>query len=204
MIVIGLTGSIGMGKTTTAGLFADEGIAIHDADSVVHDLYRREAVEPIASAFPGVIVKGEVDRRKLSENLAKNPANFQKLEKIVHPLVRQREEQFLEQQKKLGAEIAVLDVPLLFETGADRRVDIKVVASCDQDLQRRRVLARSGMTEEKFDLILSRQLPDGEKRARADFVVDTGVSIEDARRQVQAILATLRTRNSLSGKTDNA
>jgi dephospho-CoA kinase len=171
---------------------------------VVHDLYQGEAVAPIASVFPEAIVDGQVDRQRLSENLAKNPANFRRLEAIVHPLVRQREQQFLERQKQSGAEFAVLDIPLLFETGADQRVDIKVVASCDEGLQRRRVLARPGMTEEKLDLILSRQVPDGEKRARADFVVDTGVSIEDARRQVQAILATLRGRNSRSGKTDNA
>ncbi|TPP07302.1 dephospho-CoA kinase [Rhizobium glycinendophyticum] len=204
MIVIGLTGSIGMGKTTTAGLFAAEGIAVHDADAAVHDLYRGEAVAPIGSVFPEVVKEGQVDRRLLAENLAKNPANFERLEKIVHPLVRQREQKFLEQQRQSGADFAVLDIPLLFETGADKRVDQKVVASCDEAIQRRRVLARPGMTEEKLDLILSRQVPDGEKRARADFVVDTGVSIEDARRQVQDILATLRGRNSRSGKTDNA
>lgn len=204
MIVIGLTGSIGMGKTTTAGLFAAEGIAVHDADAAVHDLYRGEAVAPIGSVFPEVVKEGQVDRRLLAENLAKNPANFERLEKIVHPLVRQREQKFLEQQRQSGADFAVLDIPLLFETGADKRVDQKVVASCDEAIQRRRVLARPGMTEEKLDLILSRQVPDGEKRARADFVVDTGVSIEDARRQVQDILATLRGRDSRSGKTDNA
>ncbi|KQW27825.1 dephospho-CoA kinase [Rhizobium sp. Root274] len=196
MIVIGLTGSIGMGKTTTAGLFAAEGIAVHDADAAVHDLYSGEAVAPIASVFPEVVVQGQVDRRLLSGNLAKNPANFKRLEAIVHPLVRQRENKFLGQQRQSGAEFAVLDIPLLFETGADQRVDVKVVASCDEEIQRRRVLARPGMTEEKLDLILSRQVPDVEKRARADFVVDSGVTIEHARRQVQDILATLRQRNS--------
>lgn len=204
MIVIGLTGSIGMGKTTTAGLFAAEGIAVHDADAAVHDLYSGEAVTPIASVFPEVVIQGQVDRRILSENLAKNPANFKRLEEIVHPLVRRRELEFLEQQRQSGAEFAVLDIPLLFETGADQRVDVTVVASCDEEIQRRRVLARPGMTEEKLDLILSRQVPDVEKRARADFVVDSGVTIEHARRQVQDILATLRQRNSRSGKTDNA
>jgi dephospho-CoA kinase len=204
MIVVGLTGSIGMGKTTTAELFAAEGIPVHDADRVVHDLYRGEAVLAIETAFPGTVVDGEVIRQKLSENLAKNPANFKRLEEIVHPLVRQRELHFLDEQKQAGQDVVVLDIPLLFETGGDGRVDVVVVASCDEEIQRRRVLARPGMTEEKLELILSRQLPDREKRARADFVVDTGVSIDDARRQVKAILATLRVQSSHSGKTDNA
>lgn len=204
MIVVGLTGSIGMGKTTTAQLFAAEGVPVHDADGVVHELYRGEAVQAIETAFPGTVADGEVIRQKLSENLAKNPANFKRLEEIVHPLVRKHERHFLNEQKQAGKDIVVLDVPLLFETEGEERVDVVVVASCDEDIQRRRVLARPGMTEEKLDLILSRQIPDREKRARADFVVDTGKSIDDARRQVRAILATLRTRSSHSGKTDNA
>lgn len=204
MIVIGLTGSIGMGKTTTADLFSAEGVPVHDADRVVHDLYRGEAVDAIEASFPGTVAGGEVDRRKLSENLAKNPANFKQLEQIVHPLVRKREQQFLDEQTKAGVPFVLLDIPLLFETGAENRVDEIVVVSCDETIQLGRVLARPGMTQEKLDLILSRQLPDAEKRARADFIVDTGVSIEDARRQVQAILATLRTRSSQSEKTDNA
>ncbi|RKE79865.1 dephospho-CoA kinase [Rhizobium sp. AG855] len=205
MIVIGLTGSIGMGKTTTAGLFSEEGIPVHDADQVVHDLYRDRAVaQAIELAFPGSVIGGEVDRRKLSENLAKNPANFIKLEAIVHPLVHERERVFLDEQKHAGQPIVLLDIPLLFETGGQQRVDVIVVASCAEDIQRQRVLSRPGMTQEKLDLILSRQLPDAEKRARADFVVDTGIGIDDARRQVKTILETLRARSSRSGKTDNA
>lgn len=204
MIVIGLTGSIGMGKTTTAELFAAEGVPVHDADRVVHDLYRGEAAHAIEAAFPGTVIEGEVDRRKLSENLAKNPANFSRLEQIVHPFVRKREGEFLDKQRQARTPIVLLDIPLLFETGADSRVDAVVVASCDENTQRRRVLARPGMTQEKLDLILSRQLPDAEKRARADFIVDTGISIEDATRQVQAILATLQAEPKKWEKTDNA
>lgn len=204
MIVIGLTGSIGMGKTTTADLFAGEGIPVHDADRVVHDLYKREAVPSIESVFPGSVFDGVVDRQKLAENLAKNPANFKRLEEIVHPLVRERERQFLDQRKQAGDPVVLLDIPLLFETGAEKRVDVVVVVSCSEEIQRSRVMARPGMTPEKFSLILSRQMPDAEKRARADFVVDTGISIEDARRQVRAILATLRAGSLKSEKTDNA
>lgn len=204
MIVVGLTGSIGMGKTTTAELFAAEGVPVHDADRTVHELYRGEAVEAIGAAFPGTIVEGQVDRTKLSENLAKNPANFSRLEAIVHPLVQKRERAFLDEQRGAGQPIVLFDIPLLFETGAENRVDEIVVASCAPDIQRRRVLARPGMTPDKLDLILSRQTPDAEKRARADFIVDTGRGIDDARRQVRSILATLRARNFEAGKTDNA
>ena len=204
MMVIGLTGSIGMGKTTTAELFAAEGVPVHDADQVVHDLYRREAAQAIEAAFPGTVIGGEVDRRKLSENLAKNPANFKRLEAIVHPLVQMREREFLDKQREAGPPLVLLDIPLLYETGADGRVDAVVVVSCDEDIQHRRVLARPGMTQGKLDLILSRQLPDAEKRARADFIVDTGISIDDARRQVQAILATLQAEPTKWEKTDHA
>jgi dephospho-CoA kinase len=192
MIVIGLTGSIGMGKSTTAALFADEGVPVNDSDKVVHDLYRSDAVAPIAELFPDVVVDGVVDRVKLSENLAKNPAKFRDLEAIVHPLVRVREVSFLQKQRELGRSMVVLDIPLLFETGADARVDKVVVVSCEPDVQRQRVLSRPGMTEEKFALILSRQTPDAEKRARADYVVDTGHGIDMAREQVKTIVRELR------------
>jgi len=192
MIVIGLTGSIGMGKTTTAGLFADEGVPVNDSDQVVHDLYRSDAVAPIAELFPDVVVDGVVDRVKLSENLAKNPAKFRDLEAIVHPLVRAREVAFLQKRRELGCSIVVLDIPLLFETGADARVDKVVVVTCEPDVQRQRVLSRPGMTEEKFALILSRQTPDAEKRARADYVIDTGHGIDMAREQVKTIVRELR------------
>lgn len=191
MIIVGLTGSIGMGKTTTATLFADEGVPVNDADQVVHDLYRSDAIEPIRAMFPDVIVDGVVDRKKLSENLAKNPAKFVDLEAVVHPLVRAREKAFLDEQRALGKKVVVLDIPLLFETGADRRVDKIVVVSCEPDVQRQRVLSRPGMTPEKFELILSRQTPDAEKRARADYVIDTGHGIDMARSQVKTLLKEL-------------
>ena len=192
MIVIGLTGSIGMGKTTTAALFAEEGVPVNDADQVVHDLYRSEAVAPIAELFPDAVIDGVVDRRRLSENLAKNPAKFEELEAIVHPLVRQREKEFLRQQREQKQPLVVLDIPLLFETGAENRVDKIVVVSSAPDVQRKRVLDRAGMTEEKFALILSRQMPDAEKRSRADYVIDTGLGIDKAREQVKTILEELR------------
>lgn len=191
MIIVGLTGSIGMGKTTTATLFADEGVPVNDADQIVHDLYRSDAVEPIRAMFPDVIVDGVVDRKKLSENLAKNPAKFADLEAVVHPLVRAREKAFLDEQWALGKKVVVLDIPLLFETGGDRRVDKIVVVSCEPAVQRQRVLSRPGMTPEKFELILSRQTPDAEKRARADYVIDTGHGIDMARSQVKTLLKEL-------------
>ncbi|MBC7152445.1 MAG: dephospho-CoA kinase [Rhizobium sp.] len=192
MIVLGLTGSIGMGKSTTAGLFAEQGIPVNDADRVVHDLYRGEAVAPIRALFPEAVRDGVVDRALLAQTLAKNPAKFRVLEAIVHPLVRERERQFLEAQRAVGADLVVLDIPLLFETGGQDRVDRIVVVSCDADIQRRRVLERPGMTPEKFEMILSRQLPDAEKRARADYVIDTGHGIEAARDRVTGIIAELR------------
>ncbi len=192
MIVVGLTGSIGMGKSTTAGLFAEQGIAVNDADTVVHELYRAEAVEPIGRLFPDVVRAGEVDRRVLAENLAKNPAKFKELEAIVHPLVRKREELFVAKQRSAGADMVVLDIPLLYETAGADRVDVVVVVSCDADIQRRRVLERPGMTREKFEMILSRQMPDAEKRRRADFVIDTGHGIEAARQRVVEVVAEIR------------
>lgn len=192
MIRIGLTGSIGMGKSTTAALFAEQGIPVNDADRVVHDLYRGEAVAAIEAAFPGTSKDGIVDRAELARQLAQNPARFKELEAIIHPLVRQREHEFISEQKAAGRDLVLLDIPLLFETGAESRVDVIVVVSCDADLQRQRVLARPGMTEEKFDLILSRQMPDAEKRRRAHFVIDTGHGVEHARQQVIGIVDTIR------------
>lgn len=200
MIVVGLTGSMGMGKTTTASLFADAGIPVNDSDRNVHNLYAGKAVEVIENAFPGTTENGAVNRQKLAEALRKNPANFKVLEAIVHPLVREIETDFLQSQKAAGQDIVVLDIPLLFETGAERRVDKIVVVSCDPEIQRERVFARPGMTEEKFAMILSRQLPDEQKRARADFVIDTGKGIEAAREQVDEIIHGLREKI----KRDNA
>ncbi|QTQ82299.1 dephospho-CoA kinase [Agrobacterium tumefaciens] len=191
MIVIGLTGSIGMGKTTTAKLFAAEGIPVLDSDAVVHDLYSAEAVPMIEAAFPGTTISGTVDRLELGNILRENPANFRKLEAIVHPLVRERQEAFLRKAREENQNFAVLDIPLLFETGAETRVDKVVVVSCAPEIQRQRVLSRPGMTEEKFEMILARQMPDAEKRRRADFIIDSGNGVEAARDQVREILQRL-------------
>ncbi len=191
MIVIGLTGSIGMGKTTTAKLFAAEGIPVLDSDAVVHDLYSAEAMPMIEAAFPGTTISGTVDRLELGNILRENPANFRKLEAIVHPLVRERQEAFLRKAREENQNFAVLDIPLLFETGAETRVDKIVVVSCAPEIQRQRVLSRPGMTEEKFEMILARQMPDAEKRRRADFIIDSGNGVEAARDQVREILQRL-------------
>ncbi|KAA3501259.1 dephospho-CoA kinase [Rhizobium rhizogenes] len=191
MIVIGLTGSIGMGKTTTAKLFAAEGIPVLDSDAVVHDLYSAEAVPMIEAAFPGTTISGTVDRLELGNILRENPANFRMLEAIVHPLVRERQEAFLRKAREENQNFAVLDIPLLFETGGETRVDKVVVVSCAPEIQRQRVLSRPGMTEEKFEMILARQMPDAEKRRRADFIIDSGNGVEAARDQVREILQRL-------------
>ncbi|MBP1851847.1 dephospho-CoA kinase [Rhizobium halophytocola] len=194
MIVVGLTGSIGMGKSTTARLFAEEGIPVNDADEVVHRLYRGKAVEPIGKAFPGTVTDGAVDRAALSRTLTKNPAKFVELERIVHPLVREEERQFVESHRQAGAALVVLDIPLLFETDGADRVDAIVVVSTDEETQRQRVMARPGMTDEKFALLKSRQLPDSRKRERADFIIDSAHGIDAARRQVRDVIAALKAR----------
>ncbi|MEB2845239.1 dephospho-CoA kinase [Rhizobiales bacterium RZME27] len=201
MIIIGLTGSIGMGKTTTARFFSEEGIAVNDADAVVHDLYKTDAVEPVGREFPGSVKNGAVDRQELSKQLAEQSDGFKRLEAIVHPLVRERERRFLDRQKQAGADIVVLDIPLLFESGRDDVMDTIVVVTSDPEIQRERVLARPAMTEEKFRLILSRQTPDREKRQKADFLVDTGNGMDPARTRVRAIIKSLRA-GILSEKTD--
>lgn len=188
MFVLGLTGSIAMGKTTTAKLFAEAGVPVHDADAAVHRLYEGEAVAAIEAAFPGTTKDGKVDRAALSQRVLNTPGALQRLESIVHPLVRQSEERFLESAEKAGAKVVVLDIPLLFETGADRRVDAVVVVTAPPEVQRARVLER-GVSPAQFEALLARQMPDAEKRARADFVVDTSRGIEAARAQVRDILA---------------
>lgn len=199
MIIIGLTGSIGMGKSTTAKMFAEAGIPVNDADAVVHDLYRGEAVGPVERAFPGTVKEGVVDRQELSRRLAGDPAALRRLESIVHPLVRKREAEFLARHRALNSDMVLLDIPLLFEAGGEARVDVIVVVTCDPQIQRERVLARPSMTEEKLDMILSRQMPDAEKRKRADFLVDTGHGMEAARARVEEIIAALRS-GTMSGK----
>ncbi|EDQ35257.1 dephospho-CoA kinase [Hoeflea phototrophica DFL-43] len=191
MIVIGLTGSIGMGKSTTAEMFKAAGVPVISADEIVHELYRGDAVKLVEAAFPGSTSAGIVDRQALLEILLRDPAGFKRLEAIIHPLVREREHAFLNQARIDGHAMALLDIPLLYETGGEKRVDTVVVVSCDPDIQRQRVLARPGMTEDKFDSIVARQLPDAEKRARADFVIDTGKGLEPARWQVADIISQL-------------
>lgn len=192
MLVLGLTGSIGMGKTTTARFFADEGVPVLDADAVVHQLYDGEAVAAIEKAFPGTSRDGRIDREELSRRVVGNPEALKQLEAIVHPLVRAAQARFLADAERSGAPVAVLDVPLLFETGGERRVDAVVVVSAPADVQRARTLDRAGMTAEKFEALLQKQMPDDEKRRRADFVVDTSQSFDSARAQVRAILASVR------------
>lgn len=194
MLIIGLTGSIGMGKSTVAKRFAAKGVRVCDADGVVHELYRGAAVAPLEAAFPGVVVDGVVDRAKLSAVLMAEPARFKELEAIVHPLVKASERAFLQESAASGTPLAVLEVPLLFETHGDARVDVTVVVSAPADVQRQRVLERPGMTAEKLDQILARQVPDAEKRRRADFVVDTGVDLEQTFAQVDRIIDALRIR----------
>jgi len=194
MILLGLTGSIGTGKSTTAAMFRDLGVPVHDADATVHDLYRNEAVAPVAAHFPEALVDGAIDRKALSAVLANAPDRFRELEAIIHPLVRARETAFLGAERQKGSPLVVLDIPLLYETSAETRVDKVVVVTCDPAVQRERVLARPGMTEEKFALILSRQMPDAEKRRRADFIIDTGRGLEAAREQVEEIIAKLTER----------
>jgi dephospho-CoA kinase len=188
MFVIGLTGSIAMGKTTTARLFAEEGVPVHDADAAVHKLYEGEAAGLIEAAFPGATKDGKVDRVALGQCVLGDAAALQRLEQIVHPLVRQAGTKFLNEHESRGAPVVVLDIPLLFETGGDARVDATVVASAPLEMQRARVLER-GVSLERLEALLARQMPDAAKRRRADFVVDSGQGIEHARTQVRQILA---------------
>ena len=188
MFILGLTGSIGMGKTTTAKLFAEEGVPVHDSDAAVHRLYEGEAVAAIEAAFPGATANGKVDRHKLGAMVVNDAGALKRLEGIVHPLVRQSETRFLELARAAGEKIVVLDIPLLYETGAEKRVDAVVVVTAPPETQRRRVLERPGMTPDKLEALLAKQMPDSEKRARADFIVDSGGGLEVAREQVQDIL----------------
>ncbi len=194
MLKIGLTGSIGMGKSTAGKLFAEAGIPLNDSDAVVHDLYAGEAAPLVDAAFPGTMKDGAVDRHELGRQLALDPDGFKRLEAIVHPLVRKREMEFLKRQRRAGAGMVVLDIPLLFETNAWERVDVVVVVSAGPQIQRERVLARDGMTEEKFEMILSRQTPDAEKRRRADYLIDSSRSIAETKERVLEIIADLKTR----------
>ena len=193
MFVIGLTGSIGMGKSTTAGFFAEAGVPVHDADATVHRLYESEAVTAIEAAFPGATAGGKVDRVKLAAQVLGNQEALRKLESIVHPLVREAETRFLAEAERNGAPVALLDIPLLFETKGDARVDAVVTVSAPAEVQRTRLLERPGMTEEKLEALIANQLPDAEKRRRADFIVDSSQGFDVARAQVADILRRVAT-----------
>jgi dephospho-CoA kinase len=193
MFILGLTGSLGMGKSTTARFFAEEGVPVHDADAVVHRLYDGEAAAAIEAAFPGTTVGGKVDRDKLAARVLGDAAALKRLEAIVHPLVQEAERRLLAEARARGEKVAVLDIPLLFETGGQDRVDAVVVVSAPPEVQRSRALERPGMTVDKLDAILAKQMPDHEKQRRADFVVDTSRGFEAARAQVRAILDAVAT-----------
>jgi dephospho-CoA kinase len=188
MIVLGLTGSIGMGKSTVGDFFAEGGVPVYDADAEVHRLYAGDAAPLIEAAFPGTSKDGAVDRARLAERVIGDPAALKRLEAIVHPLVRRAEEQFLATAEAAGAPVAVLNIPLLLETGGDKRCDAVVVVSAPAATQRARVMGRPGMSEEKFAGLLAKQMPDAEKRRRADFVVDTSADFDSTRAQIRAIL----------------
>ncbi len=188
MIILGLTGSIGMGKSTTAKLFAEAGVPVYDADATVHRLYEGEAVPSIEAAFPGTTKDGKVDRNKLSAQVVHDASAMRRLEAIVHPMLGASRQKFLEDAERSGAPVAVVDVPLLYETGGETRVDAVVVVTTTQEVQRQRILARDNMTGEKLDAILARQLPDAEKRKRADFVVDTSHGLDPVRARIRDIL----------------
>ena len=188
MIVLGLTGSIGMGKSTTAKLFAEAGAPVYDADAAVHLLYEGEAVPAIEAAFPGTTANGKVDRNKLSARVVHDPSAMRRLEQIVHPMLGASRQKFLVEAERSGAPVAVVDVPLLFETRGEGRVDAVVVVTTSPEIQRERILARPNMTDEKLDAILARQMPDAEKRRRANFVVDTSNGLDPVRMRIRDIL----------------
>lgn len=200
MIVLGLTGSIGMGKSTTARMFAAEGVPVYDADRAVHMLYRGRAVAPVEAAFPGVTVDGVIDRGRLGDRVLQDAAAMKTLEAIVHPMVREEENAFLERARASLARCAVLDVPLLFETGRQGRTDAVVVVTADPEVQRARVMEREGMTEARFEGILAKQMPDSEKRRRAHFLIDTGHGLEPAERAVRAILNAVAFMSGTTGR----
>ena len=198
MLLIGLTGSIGMGKSETLKMFAALGLPVYDADAAVHALYAPggAAVAPVGAAFPGTVKDGAIDREALGRQVLGDPARLKELEAIVHPLVGAAQRDFLTRAEAAGHTMAVLDIPLLFETGGRDRVDVVVVVSAPYDIQRERVLARPGMSAEKFDAIRAKQMPDADKRARADFVIETDKGLEHASAQVRDLVAALKRRQS--------
>jgi dephospho-CoA kinase len=189
MLILGLTGSIGMGKSTTAKLFVEAGVPVYDADAAVHKIYEGDAAPAVEAAFPGTTIDGKVDRVRLSARVLNDPVAIKQLEQIVHPMLGASRKKFLDDAERSGAPVAVVDVPLLFETGGEKRVDAVVVVTTTPEVQRERILARDNMTSEKLDAILARQLPDAEKRKRADFVVDTSHGLDPVRAAIRDILA---------------
>jgi dephospho-CoA kinase len=189
MLILGLTGSIGMGKSTTAKLFEEAGVPVYDADAMVHKLYEGEAAPAVEAAFPGTTSDGKVDRAKLSARVVEDPAAMQQLERIVHPMLGVSRKRFFEDAEASQAPVVVLDIPLLFETGGEKRVDAVVVVTTTPEIQRERVLARGTMDSARLDAIIARQTPDAEKRKRADFVVDTSEGLDPVRTQIAHILA---------------
>ncbi len=194
MILLGLTGSIGMGKSTTAAMFREAGVPVYDADAEVHASYARggACVEPVGAAFPGVVMDGAVNREALRQAVLGKPEELKRLNAVVHPIIGALRKQFFAKAEADGADLVVLDIPLLFENGGEKGVDAVVVVTAPPELQRRRVLQREGMTAERLDAILAQQTPDAEKRARADFVIDTSQGLEPVRRQVAEILSIMR------------
>jgi dephospho-CoA kinase len=188
MLILGLTGSIGMGKSTTAKLFEEAGVPVYDADAAVHRIYQGEAAPAIEAAFPGTTVHGKVDRAKLSAKVVHDPAAIKQLEQIVHPMLAASRQTFLDNAERSGAPVVVMDIPLLFETGGEKRVDAVIVVTTSPENQRERIMARGTMTKEALDAILARQMPDAEKRKRADFVVDTSHGLDPVRSQIRDIL----------------
>jgi dephospho-CoA kinase len=196
MVIIGLTGSIGMGKSTTADMFRAEGVAVYDSDRAVHEIYSGPEAAQIEAEFPGTVVDGVVDRRKLAERVLSDPDALRRLEAIVHPIVLEKRKGFVEERRKAGDPFVLFDIPLLFETGGEKDVDAVVVVTAPEAVQRERVMARPGMTEEKFAAILAKQIPDAEKRRRADFIVHSDRGLDSAREQVRLILRELAARNA--------
>ena len=206
MLIVGLTGSIGMGKSETAKMFVRHGVPVCDSDALVHQLYDRggAAVQPVSEAFPEALVDGRIDRERLSKSVIGKPEAIRKLETIVHPLVALAQWKFLNDNAERGTSMVVLDIPLLLESKGPKRVDVVVVVSAPADMQRTRVLARPGMTAEKLDIILQKQMPDEEKRARADYIIDTSQGLDHAEAQVVRLIETLRGRTGQIWKVQNA
>jgi dephospho-CoA kinase len=192
MFVLGLTGSIGMGKSTTAEIFRRHGIAVHDSDATVHELYRGPAAALIEAAFPGSVCNGVVDRTRLAAQVLTESDAIKRLESIVHPLVRASRIAFLEAAKARGDKIAVVDIPLLYETGAETEVDAVLLVTAPEAVQKQRIAAREGMTQEKLAAIMAKQMPDADKRRRADFIIDTSAGHAEAERQIRDLLAELQ------------